>query len=142
MAKYQRKFILEVMTPDGPVLSTEASSLILPATDGQIGILGGHAPLLAMLGAGIMTLEDTKKNRFQYFLSGGFANVRENVVSVMAEFCTLLDTLDVDSAQSELAVAQQISTDTAESRSRRHEAIGLASAKVRAAQQKYRLSQA
>ena len=136
MAKNQRKFTLEILTPDGPVLSTTAVSLIAPAVDGQIGILGGHSPLLAMIGAGRLTLEDENGQGREFFVSGGFMDVRENAVNVLPEQCLDLPKIVPQEAQAELDRAQQMPTDTVESRARRQDALVVAQAKVRVSQPK------
>jgi F-type H+-transporting ATPase subunit epsilon len=136
MAKHQRKFTLDILTPDGPVLSTTAVSLIAPAVDGQIGILGGHSPLLAMIGAGRLSLEDEKGQGREFFVSGGFMDVRESAVSVLPEQCLDLSKILPHEAQAELDRAQQMPKDSPESRSRRQDALDIAQAKVRVGQQK------
>ena len=136
MAKHQRTFTLEILTPDGPVLSTTAVSLVAPAVDGQIGILGGHSPLLAMIGAGRLTLEDENGQGREFFVSGGFMDVRESAVSVLPEQCLDLPKIVPQEAQAELDKAQQMPKDTPESRTRRQDAITVAQAKVRVGQQK------
>ena len=136
MAKHQRKFTLEILTPDGPVLSTTAVSLVAPAVDGQIGILGGHSPLLAMIGAGRLTIEDENGQPREFFVSGGFMDVRENAVGVLPEQCLDLPKILPQEAQAELDRARQMPADSPESRARRRDAVAVAQAKVRAGQQK------
>ncbi len=136
MAKDQRKFALEILTPDGPVLSTTAVSLVAPAVDGQIGILGGHSPLLAMIGAGRLALEDENGQAREFFVSGGFMDVRESAVNVLPEQCLDLPAIPPQEAQAELDKARRMPTDSPESRSRRQEAIAVAQAKVRVGQQR------
>jgi ATP synthase F1 epsilon subunit len=135
MATTRRKFALDILTPDGPVLSTQAVSLVLPAVDGQIGILGGHAPLLAMIGAGALKLEDDNARHRRFFVAGGLANVRENSVSVLAEQCLDAEGLQPATATAELDRATQMPTDTPEARMRRQAAVVLAQAKVRTVEQ-------
>ena len=136
MATYQRQFALEVLTPDGPVLSTQAVSLVLPAVDGQIGILGGHAPLLAMIGAGRLAIEHSDGKKREFFVSGGFANIRERSVSVLPEQCVDLAQVGQDEAHTELDRAMEMPADSPESRSRRHDAVVVAQAKVRVSHKK------
>lgn len=126
-----RTFNLEVLTPDGPVLSAKAVSLVAPAADGQIGILGGHSPLLAMIGAGRLAITDEAGENREFFVSGGFMNVRGNDVSVLPEQCMDLAKVTPAAARSELDQAMSLPEDTAEARSRRQDAIALAQAKVR-----------
>jgi ATP synthase F1 epsilon subunit len=136
MAKHQRKFTLDILTPDGPVLSTTAVSLVAPAVDGQIGILGGHSPLLAMIGAGRLSIEDEAGQGREFFVSGGFMDVRENAVSVLPEQCMDLPKILPQEAQAELDRAQQMPKDSPESRTLRQDAMVVAQAKVRVGQQK------
>ena len=131
MAKHQRKFTLDILTPDGPVLSTTAVSLVAPAVDGQIGVLGGHSPLLAMIGAGRLSLEDQDGLAREFFVSGGFMDIRESAVNVLPEQCLDLPKILPQEAQAELVRAQQMPKDSPESRARRQDALTIAQAKVR-----------
>ena len=134
MSLYHREFCLEVLTPDGPVCTADTVSLVFPAADGEIGILGGRAPLIAMLSAGRLTFEDTAGKDHAYFISGGFAHVRDNGVTIVAEQCISADQLDLEQAKDELAKAQAIPS-MPETRERRTLAIQSARAKVKLAQQ-------
>lgn len=134
MAKYRRTFCLEVLTPDGPVCTADAVQVSLPAADGYIGILGGHAPLVAMLGAGTLTVDDESDQRRHYFVAGGFVHVRDNAMSILAEECVLADNLDLTAAASQLQRAEEMSTESDEAASRRKDAISVAKAKMKMAQ--------
>jgi F-type H+-transporting ATPase subunit epsilon len=141
MAKHQRKFKLDILTPDGPVLSTTAVSMVAPAVDGQIGILGGHSPLLAMIGAGRLSIEDEAGQPREFFVSGGFMDVRENAVNVLPEQCLDLPKILPYEAQAELDRAQQMPKDSPESRTRRQDALAIAQAKVRVSEKRKAISE-
>ena len=64
----------------------ETDSVVAPAYDGEIGILTGHAPLMALLGDGALRLGGTAGPRFG--VSGGFMQVFNNDVRVVTEKAT------------------------------------------------------
>ena len=73
-----------LITAQSTVYEGEADMVVAPAWDGELGILRGHAPLMALLGAGEMRItRDGAEERF--FVSGGFLQVADDVVSVLSE---------------------------------------------------------
>jgi F-type H+-transporting ATPase subunit epsilon len=73
-----------VISPETTVFDGEAESVVVPAWDGEIGILRNHAPLMAVLGTGEMRVtRGGAVERFQ--LEGGFVQVVDNVVTVLSE---------------------------------------------------------
>ncbi len=82
-----RPFNLSVITPERNVFEGPVKFLVVPAFDGEIGILRDHAPLMALLGEGtlrIVTEQGTRRLR----VSGGFVQVLHNEVSVLSEEAT------------------------------------------------------
>jgi len=128
-----RTFTLEVMTPDGPVTTAEVSVVILPAADGELGVLAGHAPVVTLLGAGVLAFTDSSGKRVQYWASGGFAHIRENALSALPEECVPLEKLAPAAAQQELDTARALPADTPAAVTRRTAAVTVAQAKLRAA---------
>jgi F-type H+-transporting ATPase subunit epsilon len=79
-----RTFNLAVISPERKLFEGPAKFVVVPAHDGEIGILHDHAPLMALLGTGALRVEtDTGSLRFR--VSGGFVQVNENEVSVLSE---------------------------------------------------------
>ncbi len=75
---------ISVITPEHKVLETSAESVVIPAHDGEIGILRNRAPLMCELGIGEMRYTaDGKTSRL--FVDGGFAQVHDNSVIVLTE---------------------------------------------------------
>lgn len=74
-----------VLTPVGPVFEGDAVSVVLPAVDGQVGILAGRAPLIAMLNKGLLVIEQPDDVRRGLRVEGGFAEMRDNRLTVLAE---------------------------------------------------------
>jgi F-type H+-transporting ATPase subunit epsilon len=75
---------LRVITPDRIVLDAAASAIRVPASDGSLGILRGHAPMVAALDVGPMMYRHAGKEHV-LFVSGGFLEVRKNTVRVVSE---------------------------------------------------------
>jgi F-type H+-transporting ATPase subunit epsilon len=73
-----------VISPEATVYEGEAESVVAPAWDGEIGILRGHAPLMALLGSGDLrvTLRGTTE---RFHVRGGFLQVVDDVVTVLSE---------------------------------------------------------
>jgi F-type H+-transporting ATPase subunit epsilon len=77
---------LRVITPDKIALDSQVESVIVPGVDGKLGILPRHAPMIAALGAGILEYSERRGGpKSALFVSGGFAEVREETVRVVTE---------------------------------------------------------
>lgn len=123
------------MTPDGAVATADATVVVLPAADGELGVLAGHAPLVTLLGAGVLMFEDAAGKQSKFWAAGGFAHVRENAVSILPEECFTLDKLDVAAATQELDRAQSMPQDNYEATARRAAALNAAGKKLHLAQE-------
>ncbi len=89
---------LRVITPESVALDTTASSVRIPALDGQMGILPRHASMVAALEAGVLTWTEQGASRAM-FVSGGFAEVRDNTVRVVSEAGERPEDIDTERAQ-------------------------------------------
>jgi F-type H+-transporting ATPase subunit epsilon len=78
-------FLLEIVTPEKVFLSKEVEMAVLHATDGQIGIMPLHAPLITTLGEGTVDIYADNKVVEQYTLHGGFVEMNDNKCVVLAE---------------------------------------------------------
>jgi F-type H+-transporting ATPase subunit epsilon len=79
---------VSVISPEAVLFEGESDSVVAPAYDGEIGILTGHAPLMALLGNGELRLGSGGGPRFT--VSGGFMQVLNNDVRVVTEKATAL----------------------------------------------------
>src|SRR5512147_1962464 len=78
------KIQLEVVTPERRVLAEPVEMVTLPGLGGELGILPGHTPLISQLKTGVLSYVQDGKT-FQLHVSGGFLEVRDDHVSVLAE---------------------------------------------------------
>ena len=80
---------VSVISPERVLFEGQASSVVAPGHDGQLGILPGHAPLMTVLGKGVLRLEGAgAESRFQ--VDGGFLQVVDNKVRVVTESATAM----------------------------------------------------
>lgn len=75
---------VSVISPEGAIYEGEADSVVVPAWDGQVGILRGHAPMLVLLGDGEMRVTTGGSDQ-RFHIGGGFMQVADNVVTVLSE---------------------------------------------------------
>ena len=88
---------LEIVTPERLVLSETVDEVILPGSEGYLGVLPGHAPLLTGLAAGELTYRTGDVTR-HLAVSGGFVEVLRDRVSILAETCERPDDIDAERA--------------------------------------------
>ena len=104
---------LEIVTPDSRVLSTEAEYVGAPGLEGQFGVMAGHIPFLSALAIGTLHYKADGKTRY-VFLSGGFAEVSDNKVTVLAESAEEAESIDYARAEAARKRAEQRLTQRAE----------------------------
>lgn len=92
----QHAIQIDVITPERRVLSEEVHAIVIPAHDGEIGILPGRAPLMCELGIGTLRFRNRDGKQQRVFLDGGFAQVIDNRVSVLCEFALRSDEVTAD----------------------------------------------
>lgn len=77
---------VSVISPESVLFEGEASSVVAPAYDGEVGILENHAPMMTLLGAGPLRLDGSAGKTFN--IEGGFLQVVDNNVRVVTEKAT------------------------------------------------------
>ena len=97
---------LEIITPERVAISAETSSVVLAAVDGYLGIWPNHAPLIAALRPGTLRYRQGSGEEL-VFVSGGFVEVSDNVVSIVAPAAELKADIDVARAESSKARAEE-----------------------------------
>ena len=101
------KIHLEIVTAEKQVFSGDVDSIIVPALTGYIGILPGHAPLLAELGIGeiLFAVNDTMED---VFCSWGFVEVLPDRVVILAQTAELSSDIDLKRAEEARARAEKL----------------------------------
>jgi F-type H+-transporting ATPase subunit epsilon len=97
---------LRILAPDKSVFDGSADEVILPSTTGQLGILTGHVSMLTALDSGVLRLRIGSTWQ-SIAVSGGFAEVDANDVTVLVNAAELGRSIDAAAAEKEFEAAQQ-----------------------------------
>jgi len=134
MVDYRKQFHCEVLTPEKGLCSLNTVSVVFPSSDGQVGILGGRAPMVARVGAGPLTVFLPDESRECYYIAGGFAQMREDRLTILAEECIPVEQLDREKAWDEIQKAKARQATTRDEIGERSEAIRIGRVKFRLSQ--------
>ena len=114
---------VSLVAPDREIWSGEATFVAAKTTEGEIGILVGHEPMLALIAEGAVVRIDTvDKQRVIAAVHGGFLSVDSNKVTILAQIAELSSDIDVARAQAALARARESQDEKAADAARRAEA--------------------
>ena len=97
---------LEIVTPDHLVLSKEVDYVGAPGLEGEFGVLPGHVPFISALNIGCLYYKTEGKTRF-VFVAGGFAEVSDNKVTVLAECAEEAEVINFERAEQALKRANE-----------------------------------
>ena len=100
-------FELEIATPERLLVHEHVSSAQIPAENGYLGVLPGHAPLFAQLGIGSLSWECGGASGSTVLVSQGLIEVRDNHVRVLADIAELPSEINVAAAEKALQEAQE-----------------------------------
>ena len=98
---------LRVVSADAVVWSGQAENVIAKTVEGDIGILAGHEPVLALLAPGGVEVIQPDGNREIVAVDGGFISVARGRVSIISEYARMAEEITVDRAERALAEARQ-----------------------------------
>jgi F-type H+-transporting ATPase subunit epsilon len=94
----ENKLILTIVTPERQILSEPVDEVVLPSVEGYLGVLAGHAPLLAQLDVGEISYRVGTSKRY-LAVSGGFAEIQRTGVDILAETCEPAEDIDLARAE-------------------------------------------
>jgi F-type H+-transporting ATPase subunit epsilon len=86
-------FDLELVSPEKLLLSRPVEMAIIPAAEGDMGILPGHSPMIVALKGGVIEVRGGGKPTERLFVAGGFAEITPTRVTVLADEATPVDQL-------------------------------------------------
>jgi len=104
-------FDVFLVTPEREVWSGQATMVVARGSEGEVGILAGHAPMLIQLGVGPLFVDPVEGERIAAAIDGGFLHVVTNEgetrVDVLAEHAELRDEIDLDLARRQKEEAER-----------------------------------
>nr|AYQ95051.1 ATP synthase CF1 epsilon subunit [Palmellopsis texensis] len=96
---------ISILTPERPFWNGQAEEIILPTETGEMGVLKNHAPIITGLDVGAMLIR-TKEEWNSYAIMGGFALVKQNQVTILANEAESAESIDPEAAKTAFDVAK------------------------------------
>ena len=97
---------LEIVSPEKLLLSRAVEMVVIPAAEGDMGVLEGHTPMIVMLRGGTISLYEGDRITEQHFVAGGFAEVPAERCTVLANEALPVAELSKDDSERRLAEAE------------------------------------
>src|SRR3954452_19486427 len=97
---------LEIVSPERLLLSQPVDMVVIPASEGDMGVLPGHSPMIVLLRGGTITLYEGGRPLAQLFVSRGFAEVTPELCTVLADEATRLAEVSRATAEERLREAE------------------------------------
>jgi F-type H+-transporting ATPase subunit epsilon len=128
------KVEFELVAPEALVFSAAADMVVVPGTEGNFGVLPGHAPLISLVRPGVIDVHDDGAVKERIFVAGGFAEVTQARLTVLVEEAAPIDALDRGDIEARLDRARKEAdaAETEEEKAAAEKEIGLARAMLEA----------
>lgn len=97
---------LEIITPEGIVYQGVVDEVTIPGTEGEFGVLKGHAPMLGSVGIGTLSIEKDR-SRIYYAVNTGYAKVSPTKLTLLLETAERSDLIDRQRAEKALQRAEE-----------------------------------
>ncbi len=123
---------VEIVAPDKRVFQGEAESVGAPGLEGSFQVLYNHAPMIAALSVGSLYVTTPTGERITFAISGGFLEVLNNTVTVLAETAEPASDIDVERAQASEERARERLREAGNAEERRQAEMALERARNRA----------
>jgi len=99
-------FTVEIITPERKFFQRDVQCVVVPAPDGELGILKGHAPMVAAISTGLIKIKQDGK-WLEAFTSEGFLEVRSDETIILSQEVEWPDEIDLKRAQAEKQRAEE-----------------------------------
>ena len=116
-------FKLELVSPEKLLLSRAVEMAVIPAAEGEMGVLAGHAPMIVALRGGVISVREGGQVTEQLFVAGGFAEVAPDRVTILADEATPLASLSKSEAEIRLREAEAALSAAANETPEKREAV-------------------
>ena len=100
------KILFDLVSPERLLLSKRVDMVTVPGTEGYMGVIAGHAPLVSTLRAGMIDMQDEGVDT-RFFIRGGFAEINPTKITVLAEEAIPFSELDIAVLDQRIADAQE-----------------------------------
>jgi F-type H+-transporting ATPase subunit epsilon len=100
-------FQLEFVSPEKLLLSRPVEMAVIPAAEGEMGVLPGHSPMIVALRGGVITVTEAGQVSERLFVAGGFAEVTPTRVTILADEATPVAQLSKADAERRIAECEK-----------------------------------
>jgi len=100
-------FHFELVSPEKLLFSGEVEAVVVPGIEGQFTVMKDHAPVMTVLKAGIVEIDETATKKSKLYVRGGFADVAGGVLTLLAEQATPLEQFDAAKLAQEIKNAEE-----------------------------------
>ena len=100
-------FQFDLVSPEKLLFSGPVESVVVPSVEGEFMVLKDHSPVMAMLKPGVVNFQEGNGARHTLFVRGGFADVANNVLTILAEQAIALEDLDTATLDLEIKNAEE-----------------------------------
>jgi F-type H+-transporting ATPase subunit epsilon len=115
-------FQLEFVSPEKLLLSRPVDMAVLPAAEGEMGVLAGHAPMIVALRGGVITVREGEVETERLFVPGGFAEVTPARVTILADEAIPVDQISRAEAEQRIAACEKAVAEAADAPAETREA--------------------
>ncbi|MEY4851348.1 MAG: ATP synthase F1 subunit epsilon [Sphingomonadales bacterium 32-65-25] len=105
----------ELVSPERRLAKAKVAMVVVPGVEGDFGVLPGHAPMMSTIRPGAIAIHEADGGpaTMRFFIDGGFAEVTETGLTILAEKATPVAEIDVAAVATQLAAARQAGDDAA-----------------------------
>ncbi|CAH1656067.1 MAG: F0F1 ATP synthase subunit epsilon [Chelatococcus sp.] len=99
---------LELVAPERLLFSGDVASVIVPSVEGEMQVMPGHAPVIAVLQPGIITIDSGAGASQRLFVRGGIAEIRPDNISILADYAVPVAELTAETLQIEITTVETL----------------------------------
>ena len=103
----ENTFHFSLVSPEKVLLSEEVRMVTVPGTEGEFGVLRDHAPILSSLKDGVVVVEQEDGEAQRVFIAGGFADMNDNICTLLAEDAVKIEDIDKIALEKEREVLNE-----------------------------------
>ncbi|WP_029057750.1 F0F1 ATP synthase subunit epsilon [Stappia stellulata] len=118
-------FQFELVSPERLLLSEEATQVVVPGSEGEFGVMAGHAPMMSTLRPGVLRVSRPSASEEAFFVRGGFAEAGPKGLTVLAELAVPMADLKADDIARQIREAEEDVADASDDASRMRAQIAL-----------------
>ena len=100
-------FTFELVSPERLLFSGEVESVVVPSSEGEMTVMAGHAPVMAVLKPGVVAVSEGKGAVRRLFVRGGFADVGPDGLTILAEVALPMEELDAETLAQHVRDAEE-----------------------------------